>query len=575
MTAFVLAWSAPGTTLDPRVASVLETALSPAGEVRSIATPRCAIAVWDSGIWPGPSLEADAAGGVVVAGDPVLRPPAGATPRPEAVRGLRSRLLAEGTELMVMAEGTYAAAAWDGEGRAIACTDKLGVRSLYWAQVGRQVYVSTNHWVLSRIAAIPKDEDLRGIIEASVFGAPLADRTSHAAIRVLGAGEMLDLRGAEPSVAAYWDWTRLPPSTVQPHELPGQVLQAFSDAVTARLQGQKRVRAFLSGGMDSRLIVAMLRQAGTAVSTLNIAPPGSQDLIYGRMAAEAAGTDHLEFDEQGGDGDFGARRNRAVNAWDVDPRRTAMPADHDRLAWSGDGGSVGLGHVYIDDNIVATARRGDLAATARAILAANRFALSPRSFNRAHRTWADLPMTGLSEDLATRPQVEPGRNAHLFFMLNDQRRHLVWHYETLHLHRLDLVLPFFDGRFVAAVLSSPVDPFLQHRLYNRIMELLPFGLGQVPWQSYPGHEPCPVQTTVTGRHQWSDGWHAERELRQATRVQMREWLRIALSPRFPADVLSRRNLALAALSGTTGSPRFAYLWTPARALMKARASRES
>ena len=118
------------------------------------------------------------------------------------------------------------------------------------------------------------------------------------------------------------------------------------------------------------------------------------------------------------------------------------------------------------------ARTGDVPETARAIQDLNRFFLSPRSFNRARRELAEIPFIGIYEDLLSRPHVEPGRNAHLFFMFNDQRRHLAAHYESLHIHQLDLVLPFFDGRFVSAILSSSIDQFLLHRLYNNVMDLL-------------------------------------------------------------------------------------------------------
>ncbi len=568
MTAFVLAWTSPGTALDPKLPVELQTALAPAGNLTCFATQSFAVASWDSAIWPGPSVAGDERSGVVVAGDPVVRLEAMALDRQASVALFQRGLLDDPVSLLRCAEGTFAGVAWGANGQALVCTDKLGVRPIYWAQVGTTTFASTTQWALKRITQIPNDEDLRGIIEASVFGAPLANRTFRTAIQVLGAGELLDMRTGAARVEQYWDWTRLPPSLVQQPELATHVLRAFNDAVAARIDNQRRVFAFLSGGMDSRLIVGALRGQDVEVSSLNFAPPGSQDLIYGRMAAEAAGTQHFEFDEGGTD--FATRRNSALRTWDDDPVRAALRPLRSGLVWSGDGGSVSLGHVYLNDAVVSQARKGDITQTALAIQAANYFALSPRSFSSTHQHLARLPIDGIREDLASRPEVEPGRNAHLFFMLNDQRRHLAAHFESLHEHRIDLILPFFDGRFLATVLTSPIDPFLMHRLYNEIMASLPFGLGRVPWQCYPGHAECPVRTTVTARHQWTDGWYAKSTVKQDTRRRMRQMLRLALSSNFPSEILSRPALTLAALLGVTGSARFGYLWNPAQELLASR-----
>lgn len=569
MTTFVLAWARPGTQLAPTTGAELAAALAPAGTVSSFSSARVAVAVWDSALWDGPSVLGDAAAGAVVAGDPVLWQQDAPTERPQAAQALAARLLDEGGALLRHAEGTHACAAWGGDGRALVGTDKLGVRPVYWARVGDRVYAATAKWVLERLADIPRDEDLHGIVEATVFGAPLGDRTTRAAIQCLGAGHCLDLRGDAPRAVPYWDWAQLPAApAVPPAQLPAHILDAFREAVASRLQGRERVFAFLSGGMDSRLIVALLRERGVPVSSMNFAPPGSQDLIYGRMAAEAAGTDHFEFDEGGID--FAARRNSALHNWDADPARAALRPRRAGLVWSGDGGSVGLGHVYLDEAMVAAARSGGPAPAARAIQAANGYTLSPVAFNAAHRGLAQLPFERIVDDLASRPHVEPGRNVHLFFMLNDQRRHLAAHFETLHEHRIDLVLPFFDGRFLAAVLAQPVDPFLLHRLYNDIMALLPFGLGRVPWQCYPGHAPCPVPVTVEARHQWTGGWYSRSDVRRDTRQQMQRRLRYALSQRFPSDVMSRPALAMAALFGLSGSARFGHLWNVALMLEKMR-----
>ena len=128
MTSFVLAWARPSTTLDPAVAKRLEVAISPAGRVWSAAMNHLAVAAWDSALWPGPSIVADASAGVIVAGDPVVRVGTQAFDRSASVAGFRSRLLTDATALLCTAEGTYASVAWESNGRALVCTDKLGVR---------------------------------------------------------------------------------------------------------------------------------------------------------------------------------------------------------------------------------------------------------------------------------------------------------------------------------------------------------------------------------------------------------------------------------------------------------------
>lgn len=560
MTQFVAAWAPPTTALDPAVADRLAAALSTAGDVSCIKGPRSAVVYWDSRIWPGDSAYTEGGRSAVVAGDPVL----GAGTRPlehsEAVRRLARRMLGDAASELGAAQGSYAALAWDDAGAMVAGTDKLGVRPLYWAVVDRVVYLSTAAWVLARLPQIPKTPDLRAVVEACAFGAPLADRTLISSVRALGAGEYLDLTGDAPLPRRYWDWSALAPSGVPERDLPAFVSEAFNQAVDSRLYGQPRVFAFLSGGMDSRLIVSRLRAQGTEVSALNMAPPGSQDLLFGRMAAQATGTRLFEFNGAGTD--FLTRRELAFRAWAAEPAHAGLSPAQTRLAWSGDGGSVGLGHVYLTEEIVAVARQGDLEATARAIQSANRLEVSPRSFASRHRDLVRWPLEGIKEDLRSRNGVEPGRNCHLFFMLNDQRRHLVQHFETLHQHRLDLVLPFFDARFVSAVCSSPIDPFLLHRLYNRIMAAQPFGLGHVPWQVYPGHEPCPAKSTEAARLQWDEGWFDRDTERRMVRSRMLRALRFALSAAFPKEFLHRPTVVAAAALGALGVDRFGHLLKP-------------
>ena len=560
MTIFLAALGASAENVTKALEQRLCHALKPAGTATLMRRGRLAVARVDLGLWPGPCVAESELNWLLMAGDPVLGDSAGGSlSRPDSIRRLATDLQCPGLAPFRQLEGTCCGLAFDASrDTLIAFTDKLGVRPLYWANVGGVTYLSSALWLLESLESIPLEPDWLGAAETACFGFPLADRTIHCAIKTLPSGSALVMQGGAVEVVRYWDWAALAENPVRGEALVRQVRDAFDTAVAARVDGQKHVMAFLSGGLDSRLIAARLRHAGAEVSTLNFAPQGTQDLLLGRAAAQALGTRHSEF-TSGGD-NFAQRHDGAIADWRTACADRSLWPDHPGLVWSGDGGSVALGHVYLSEEVVRAARSQDgITAAANTIAVQNRLGLTPHLFTPRWRHLSKAHLRGIEADLASRPNVEPGRNSHLFFMLNDQRRHLAGHFERIHLKGFDLVLPFFDGRFVATVLSSQVDPFLGHGLYNELMASLPGPITQVPWQSYPGHHPGPVPVPSGLRKQWGDGWYDAITTRRQRRTFLWGSLRGLTSLSFPSDVLNRTKLLASLASGLVGVKRFTYM----------------
>ena len=549
------------------LAASVQSVLAKAGTVVSSARLGILVAHCELGLWPGSSAACDAGLHTVVAGDPLMRTAVAALSRAEALRRLHHGLGPEGLALRD-AEGTFCGLRVDLDRPSLqAFTDKLGVRPLYWGRDQGIVFVASAQWILDRLPQIPRRPDWQACAETAAFGYPLADRTPNLHVRVLHGGQILTAEAGASRIARWWDWTQIPAGGLHGEALVAAVRNSFDDAVAARLHSQRRVFSFLSGGMDSRLIVSSLRTQNAEVYSLNFAPAGSQDLELGRRIAQVLGSDHFEYGQS--DDSFAVRRESALIAWRAAHPQQASWPEQGGLIWSGDGGSVGLGHVYMDPNIVAVARQDGPEAAAAAIAAANRLTLSKHMFRTASRSMATLPVRGIIEDLSSRRGVEPGRNAHLFFMLNDQRRHLAEHFEQVHRLGFDLVLPFFDGRFLATVLAAPVDEFIGHRLYNQLLLSSPDGSGDVPWQAYPGHEPCPLPAPEGLRRQWEDGWHDTGTERRNRRQRYRKSLAAAMSNRFPGQLLSRPVVLLAAVAGLAGFERFGYMTSALAPFMRA------
>jgi hypothetical protein len=79
----------------------------------------------------------------------------------------------------------------------------------------------------------------------------------------------------------------------------------------------------------------------------------------------------------------------------------------------------------------------------------------------------------------------------------------------------------------------------------------------VPWQTYPGHEPCPLPVPTELAYQWDYSYQAEEDASQKRSVieQASELLR---SFDFPDQILSKRKLRLAAWIHSRGWRDYRY-----------------
>ena len=173
-----------------------------------------------------------------------------------------------------------------------------------------------------------------------------------------------------------------------------------------------------------------------------------------------------------------------------------------------------------------------------------------------HRQLRDALSEGLRGEFDNIHSPDPGRNLYLFYLLNDQRRHIYRYFEHVDLYRFDHVVPFFDGRLLETVVSGPIDAFLWHRFYQKWIRLFPEDFFAVPWQVYPGHEPCPVPNTIPGRFQWNRprrdyfaGVHRER---------MWECARTLFTGSFPSNLMRRDVMAALWLLHASRIRRSAY-----------------
>jgi hypothetical protein len=439
------------------------------------------------------------------------------------------------------ASGTFCAAYYDPRTRtARLLADRLGLRPLYYSVVGPHVYFASALRILEALADVPKSMNVSAVAELTGFGYPFGDGTPYAGIRVLQPCETLTFRDGEIKSTRYFDWDSIQPSEASEEDALIGVYERFQAAVRRRLQHDTTTFAYLSGGLDSRCVVAALRALGTHLNTYNFSLPNTQDQVFGREFALRIGAVHHELPTEPGP-DWSAVMAKAWNA----TRPSLEPdAERPKLAWTGEGGSVGLGHVYLTPELVGLLRTGDMDAAVRVFLKQQQKHILTRILDP--RLAAQL--TGhlharLCSELRAIRYPDPVRAFYIFLNLNGPRRHLVRHYDTIDAHRLEFQMPFYDSEFLEYVTSIAVDPCLYHQFYVKWLSFFDPAVLAVPWQAYPGHVRSPLTIPGDLLDQWAAPASPEREteLRQDL---LRRGSAMLNASAFPKGILRKSYLRL-------------------------------
>lgn len=541
----------------------------PEDEARVFQDARCCLVKVDIGAHGETAFRADGDGAVsLLAGEPLLKmgdaDDARWQSRTVDLDLLHESWVKEDWNPLRRARGVFCAAHYErASGRLLLIADKLCIRPLYYWTSEKYVVFATALRIFESLAEIPKQMDVRAVTEMINLGIPLGTRTPYAGIALLRAAEIVEIRGTKISRQQYWRWDGRSVSHAPEAELLGAAHARFTNATNRRARTDTTTAAFLSGGLDSRCVVAALAARGLRTYSFNFSPPRSLDQVLGAEFARTVGTIHHEEPMGAGSPNWS---QMMADAWRRTTwRNAAYAAERPALVWSGDGGSVGMGHVYINGRMVEQLRAGETGAAIAEFLRQEHAVVARRLLTReTYNALAQTLQTGIREELDDIECEDRGRAFFLFLLVNDQRRHLAQHFENIDLHRLEFQLPFLDSDFLELIVAIPFDLCLFHRFYNKWLALFAPTVTSVAWQAYPGHEPCPLPLPDEELdYQWDGATAgARRALRkQETLEQAGELLRAA---DFPAGILDKGYLRLVTWLYRAGVRDYSYVIETAR-----------
>jgi asparagine synthase (glutamine-hydrolysing) len=202
-------------------------------------------------------------------------------------------------------EGMFAAALWDRRDRDLHLVrDRFGEKPLYYGWVGSVFAFGSELKALCALPGFGAELDRGAVTSYLRHNCVPAPETIWRGIRKLRPGHLVTLHAptkAElPVQRCYWSaaeavtQARQRTVTGSDSEITDQVEDALSDAVAARMAADVPVGAFLSGGIDSSTVVALMqRHASRPVRTFTV---GFADRAFDESSEAAAVAAHLGTD---------------------------------------------------------------------------------------------------------------------------------------------------------------------------------------------------------------------------------------------------------------------------------------
>jgi asparagine synthase (glutamine-hydrolysing) len=197
-------------------------------------------------------------------------------------------------------DGMFAIALWDDRRkRLVLARDRFGKKPLLYAEAGGRLWFGSEFQALLVDPAIRRDIDYDALDEYLSFMSVPAPRTIYRQIRKLPPAHVLVRDAQGTRLSRYWSLEYLPKIEIGEDEAAREVRRLLTEAVRKRLISEVPLGAFLSGGVDSSAVVAIMAGlVSEPVKTFAIGfdDPRFNELPYARRVAERYGCDHHEFE---------------------------------------------------------------------------------------------------------------------------------------------------------------------------------------------------------------------------------------------------------------------------------------
>ena len=195
--------------------------------------------------------------------------------------------------------GMFAFAIWNERDQELfLARDRVGKKPLLYSLVNGQLIFASEFSAMLLHPEVSREIEPEALDYYLSFMCIPAPLTAYRAIRKLEPGHWLRWRKGEIEIQRYWQPDFTKKLAIDEEEAGERTVEILRDAVRVRLMSEVPLGAFLSGGIDSSAVVALMAQESSErVKTFSIGfdEQDFSELHHARRIAEHVGADHHEF----------------------------------------------------------------------------------------------------------------------------------------------------------------------------------------------------------------------------------------------------------------------------------------
>ena len=209
-----------------------------------------------------------------------------------------------GEGFLLRLRGMFAFGLWDArQKRLLLVRDPMGIKPLYYYQASDNFLFASEVRTLLQTDMVPRKIDATGALSYLTFGSVCEPWTIVEGVREVPLEHVLTWENGSVKVREYW--SMIPSSSNQSRKDEttsngagiGKMTETLREAVLSHLVSDVPVGVFLSGGIDSSSLVAVMHRNGVRANTFSLAFSEEEfdERQYSRIVAERFETDHLEI----------------------------------------------------------------------------------------------------------------------------------------------------------------------------------------------------------------------------------------------------------------------------------------